>query len=190
MVFIRRIRTGIPSGVEASLDLPMVVDRGLRLQAEEKFMVRLRTAFILTHEFSACLLIRIAQFARPLDVVDAVFEVRDAHAKVVQLFAEFSGEAVDHRLLLGVDLIFLRHGLRDHLRHLIARDLVLSAIRAVAVAFDDAVIGKLCDCVVRPMIGRDVAERVRRRKGRRGRADDECRRQGGCQRLLHEKLLL
>ncbi len=165
----------------------MVVDRGLRLQAEENLIICLRTTRILVESITELALIRVAQFARPLDIVDAVFEVRDAHAEVVQFLAEFSREAVDHRLLLGVDLIFLRHGFGDHLRHLVARDLVLSAIRAVAVALDDTVIGELCDCVVRSMIGRDVAERVRRRKGRRGRADDECRRQGGCQRLLHEK---
>ena len=190
VILIRRIRGRIPGGIEACLDLPVIVDRGFRLQAEEQFVIRLGTALILVEVISARALVGIAQFARPFDVVDAVFEIGDAHAEVVELLAELSGEAVDHRLLLGVRLILLRHRLGDHLRHLVARDLVLAAVSAVAVALDDAVVGELCDSVVCPMIGRHIAERVRRCERRRGGADDERCRQCGCERLLHVKLLL
>ena len=175
----------IPVRIETSLDLPVIVDRSRRFKTELE-VVRGRlslVAFLLV-------LVLVLELARPLDVVDAALEVRDADAEVVELFAELSSETVDHGLLLCIDLIFLRHGLRDHLRHLVARDLVLAAVRAVAIAFDDAIVSKLGYCIVCPMIGRNIAERVRRSERRRGCTDDKSRRERCCESLLHEKLLL
>ena len=162
----------------------MVIDRSRRLKTKLKLVTRICRVTLRRTP------ILVLQLAFPLDVVDAVLEVRDADAEVVELFAELSGKAVDHGLLLCIDLVFLRHGLRDHLRHLVTRDLVLAAVRAVAVALDDAVIGELGYCIVCPMVGRNIAERVRRSERRRGCTDDKSRRERCCESLLHEKLLL
>ena len=114
----------------------------------------------------------VAKLAFPLHVVHLLLKIFDANAEVAQLFRKFRREAVDHGLLLCIDLIFLRHGFGDHLRHLVARDFVLAAVGAVAVPFDDAVVGKLGDSVIRPVIGGHVAEGVRRRRGEGGGGEE------------------
>ena len=129
---------------------------------------------------------RVAHLAAPLHVVDAVFKVGDAHAEVAELCGELGCEAIDQCLLLCIGLIFLRHRLGDHLRHLIARDLILAAIRAVAIALDDAFISKLSHGIVCPMIPRHISKGIRRRKGGNCRAGK--RRSKRCRQklLVHE----
>ena len=123
------------------------------------------------------------QFAFPLHVVDFLLQSRNAHAEVVQLVGEFRRQLVQHRLVHAGRV--LRHSAGNHLRHFVARDFLIAAIGAVAVAFDDTVGGELGNGVIRPMVGRDVLERIRRGERRRGRADDKRGRQRGNDGFFH-----
>ena len=99
------------------------------------------------------------------------FKVCNADAEVVELVSELCGELVNRCLVGGADIL-LRHCLCHHLRHLVARDVLVATERCIAVAFDDAVSGKLLASIESPVVGRNVAERVRRGK-RRGSGPDE-----------------
>ena len=108
--------------------------------------------------------IAVADNAAQLHVVHLFFKRGDANAQAVQLVGELGGQLV-HKGLVSAGRIFC-HGPCDHLRHLITRDFLIAAIRAVAVALDHAVGGELRYGVVSPMVGGDVLEGIRGGKGR------------------------
>ena len=113
--------------------------------------------------------------AFPLHIIDFLFQSRNADAEVVQLVGKL---VVDHSFV-SCGNAALCHSACNHLSHLITSDFLVATVCAVAIAFDNAVGSELSNCVVRPMVGRNILERVRRSKRRRGRANDESRRQSG-----------
>ena len=167
----------------------MAVDLGGGAQTEEQLVIRLLVPQVLGYELAACALIGVLEFSLPLHRIGVLFEVRHAYTEVVQLVRELRSEAVD-KCLVRCGHIALCHRLCRHLRHLIARDVAVAAIRAVAVALDHTVGGELRHSVIRPVVARHIAERICRRERRRCCADDECRTECGYQSFLHGEFLL
>ena len=170
--------------------MPVAVDLSGRLQAEQQIVV---VDLCLWHggtRYSyAVARVGVLDFAVPLHHVGVALEVRHAHAEVVQLIGELGGEAVNECAVRGGQ-VALCHRLGDHLCHLVARDVAVAAERPVAVALNHAVIGELRYSVVRPVVARHIAERIRRRECRSCRSHDESRRECGHQSFLHRKILL
>ncbi len=170
--------------------MPVVVDLSARLEAEQELVaVRLILHIAVLCGLDAVALVGVLHLAVPLHLIGIALEVRDADAEVVELVGELSSELVDEGLVLCGN-IRLRHGLGDHLCHLIARDVLVALERRVAVAVDDAVRCELGYSVVCPVICRNIGERIGRCERRGGSADDDCRRECGYESLLHDELLL
>ena len=166
--------------------MPVAVDLSRRLETEEELIrVTVRCGSVLIDVAFH----RVTSLPVPLDHVRIALEACDADAEVVELIREFSGELLDQGLVCVADAR-LRHGLCDHLRHLITRDLVVAPVRAVAVAFDDAVRSELRNGIVSPVVSGYVCKRVRCCKRRGCCADDESRRQCRYKSLLHKTFLL
>ena len=128
--------------------------------------------------------IGVTEHAVPLHHIGVALEVGDADAKVVELICELGCEAVNERTI-RCGHIALCHGACNHLCHLVARDVAVAAIGAVAVALDNAVRRKLGHGVVCPVITGHVGEGIRRRERGRCRADRERCRESCYQSLLH-----
>ena len=162
------------------MNSPVAVHLSGRIQAEaEQILVFFRLAVL------AVAVIAITHLAVPLHVVGILLEVCDADAEVVELIGELSSELVDHGLVSSGDVL-LCHSLCDHLCHLIARDVLVALERRVAIALDDAVSSELGNSVIRPMVSRDIGERVRSSERRGCSADNESRRQCGYESLFHK----
>ena len=173
----------IRAGIETCLYMPVGIDLSRRLETKQHLI------FVGTlHILIARARVRVTSLAVPLYLVSVLFEVCYADAEVVELIGELSGQFVDQRLVAAAD-IRLGHSLGDHLRHLIARDVLVALERRVAVAFDDAISGQLAYCIISPVVSRYIGERIGSSKRRAGCADNECRSQCGYKSLFHEKFL-
>ena len=166
--------------IKTCLHMPMAVDLSGRLETEQKC--------IIIH-FAVCHIVAIAgigvtKFAVPFHHIRVALEVGDTDTEVVKLICKLSGKTVNKRTI-RCGHIALRHRLCDHLRHLVARDVAVTAERAVTIALDNAVCRELRHSVVCPMITRHVGEGVRRCERGRCRADRERCRESCCQSLLH-----
>ena len=189
VVAVAAIRIHQAVGIETCMDIPVLVDLSLRLETEDVLIDILLALRCCRLRVVTRARIRVLEYAVPLDLVGIALEICHADAEVVQLIGKLSGELVDQGLVGSGD-IALGHGLRDHLSHLIARDVLVAAERRVAVAFDDAVSCELRYCIVCPVVCRDIRERIGSCKRRACSADNECRRECGYQSLLHIELPL
>ena len=174
--------------IETCVDMPVVIDlcRGLKTEQE---MVVIVTRYFFGFNPKALARIGILELAVPLHHVGIALQVRNAYAEVVELICELRGKAIDQRTVART-YAALCHCLCDHLRHLIARDVAVTAIGAVAIAFNDAVRSELGHSVICPMVTGHIRERIGSCKRRRSCTDDKRRCQRGYECLLHEKLLL
>ena len=147
----------------------MLVDLHRRVQLE---LVALQ--IVIRRPFMTVAPILVADPALPLHVVHLFLQSGDADAEAIELVGKFSGEAVDQGAITVPDAN-TRHGSGHHLRHLVAGDLLIAAIGAVAVAFDDAVGGKLRHRVVSPVIRRYIRKGIGGGKAHRvGGHDGRC----------------
>ena len=185
MVVLVAVLGKIRRGIETGVDMPVVVDFRAWFETEQQLIIvylRIRRGFI------ALAGVGVASLAVPFHHVGIALEIADADTEVVELIGEFRGQFVDQRLVRAV-YVALSHRLGDHLRHLIARDVLVALERRIAVAFDDAVGGQLAYRIVCPVVRRYIGKRVGRRKRRGCRANNKCRSECRNKCLFHNKLL-
>ena len=171
--FQREIRAGIGQGINMAVDtgfeMPMAVDFGGRLQAVHEVAVM---GFRLpAFAFVFGIGVGVFNLAVPFYHVGIALEVRNANAQSVELVGEFGGQTVDKSFIGGADSGFgrtavvnnrgFRHGAGNHLSHFVTGDVALAAESAVAVTVDNVVGSELADSVIRPVVGRNIGERVR-----------------------------
>ena len=179
------IRLHITRSRQTRFDMPMIVDLRRREEAQlELILVCFLSDLCVVLVVVTTAPITITQFARPLHHIRVALEVGDANAEVVELVCELGGKAVDE-CAIRCGHITLCHCLCNHLRHLIARDVAVTAERAVTVALDNAVRCELRHGVICPVVTGHVGEGVRRCERGRCRADRERCRESCCQSLLH-----
>ena len=194
----RRVLRQVAVRIEARSDFPVVIDLCLRLQAERvavRVVARLDVALIaplaaVDVDIHWCLIVTdtavvIAQHAVPLHVVSILLELGDTHTEVVQLIGELCRELLDQRLV-GCRDVLLGHGLGDHLRHLIARDLLTALEGRITIALNDAILGQRRHGVVCPMVRWHIRKRIGRGKRGAGCTDEHGCRQRRYDRSFHD----
>ena len=127
--------------------------------------------------------------AVPFHLVSIALEVGNADAEVVQLIGELSLQLGNESLVGSADVAIVRlgHSLRDHLRHLITRDVLVALERRVAIALDNAILCELCNSIISPMASRYIGERISSSERRAGCAHDQSGRQSGYESLFHKE---
>ena len=186
-----RIMIQATYSIQTGIHCPVVIDLCLRLETEHIAIhsILQLAALLVKSILLAEVMIGILQLAGPLNHVGMLLEVGDANAEVVELLAELSSELVNQSLGSSTDIL-LCHSLGNHLSHLVTSDVAIATIRPVAIAFYNPLISELSHSIIRPMISREIGERIGSSKSRAGCTDDESRRKSGHKSLLHKKLLL
>ena len=171
---------------DSAVDLP-VRPRNLGREIEiELFFIPGRTAGFTLLVVTVCLVllhIFLSEHPRPFHIVGIFLKICYSHTEIVELISELCGELVDRGLVSSGDILF-RHGLRDHLRHLIACDVLVTLERRVAIAIDDAIGRELRDSIIGPVSLRDIRERIRCRERGAARTHDRRSENCGCQMFL------
>lgn len=128
-----------------------------------------------------------ADKAVEIDAADFILEVFDVLRVLVYLMLQrvnlarvLGSEFIENSLITEGAAAFL-HGLSDDGGHLIARHGTAALEGAVAHTLDDALFGEVIECLVRPVVFRDIREAVSRcSEGRARHADRQASENGKC----------
>ena len=110
-------------------------------------------------------LVGVLNLALPDNFVGIFFEVAYANAEVVEFISKFSCETIKSCFISTADVVAAScHCLCNHLSHFITGDVIFAVISAVAITFNNTIGCELCNCIVRPVTGRNIAKWICCRK--------------------------
>ena len=125
--------------------------------------------------------------AGPVNVADFLFQVGNANAQVSQFVSVFASQFVEGCTLFSVQLVFFSHEAGNDLSQFITGNVSFAFEGAVRIAFYNALVGEVGYCLVSPVIGGNIGERI---CGECGNASGECSCSCDCENLFHSSSLL
>ena len=115
-----------------------------------------------------------------LEIIDILRILVNLLLQRVDLARVLGGEFVEYGLVAKGAAAFL-HGFGDDGGHLIARHGAATLEGTIPHTFNDALFGEVIECLVRPVVFRDIREAVSRRsEGRARHADRQASEDGKC----------
>ena len=139
--------------------------------------------------FRYCIIVCITHtsIAGPVNVADFLFQVGNANAQVSQFVSVFASQFVEGCTLFSVQLVFFSHEAGNDLSQFITGNVSFAFEGAIRIAFYNALVGEVGYCLVCPVIGGNIGERI---CGECGNASSECSCSCDCENLFHSSSLL
>ena len=139
--------------------------------------------------FRYCIIVCITHtsIAGPVNVADFLFQVGNANAQVSQFVSVFASQFIKGCTLFSVQLVFFSHEAGNNLSQFITGNVSFAFEGAIRIAFYNALVGEIGYCLVSPVIGGNIGERI---CGECGNASGECSCSCDCENLFHSSTLL